>query len=494
MEAPKIIIKKKKKKKSALPTKINPTASAVLAGRTDTLQRARAATCPPGMSRSPAHSPARPLGHGPGPGGGSCHGRRNGQGRREGALPRGRWHGPAGGSGWVPQRSSWARRVPAFTPRVPAGCPDNSGTAHLPWLPLSSAGGRGFGARKQRGGREPSAGAAAERPLRAGARGPPWGPAPAPRGPWEQGLAPLRGEGAGRMVAGCPVCRAAGCPAAGGGRAGAGGTSVPPQNPSQPAAPRAPRGAGTALQQDTAPSSSGAAATCWDVAGGAPQPAVPLLWAQHGTREGRTHTHTHLLESCCRGSTCWMCSRAGHAASPGTARHRAEPQTPPAVSAPGQALAQALQVVFHWSLSPTRLGAVSSRGIPVALTCAGAGAAAPLSGSRRSRRNPSRQRTRARGNPGRAAPEKCWHLPRPQQCRRRGLTFTRPGPWCRGAPHTAGPAAHRMGRQHWAGLCPSSPSPQSQQCPVPPRHPSRSGAQGLRAGSEGSSRAGRGPG
>lgn len=269
---------------------------------------------------------------------------------------------------------------------------------------------------------------------------------------------------------------------------------MPPQNPSQPAAPRAPRGAGAALQQDTAPSSSGAAATCWDVAGGAPQPTVPLLWAQHGTREGRTHTHTHLLESCCRGSTCWMCSRAGHAASPGTARHRAEPQTPPAVSAPGQALAQALQVVFHWSLSPTRLGAVSSRGIPVALTCAGAGAAAPLSGSRRSRRNPSRQRTRARGNPGRAAPEKCWHLPRPQQCRRRGLTFTRPGPWCRGAPHTAGPAAHRMGRQHWAGLCPSSPSPQSQQCPVPPRHPSRSGAQGLRAGSEGSSRAGRGPG
>lgn len=134
-------------------------------------------------------------------------------------MPRGRWHGPAGGSGPVPQRSSWARRVPAFTPRVPAGCPANSGTARLPWLPLSSAGGRGFGARKQRGGREPSAGAAAERPLRAGARGPPWGPAPAPHR--EQGLAPLRGEGAGRMVAGCPVCRAAGCPAAGGGQAGA---------------------------------------------------------------------------------------------------------------------------------------------------------------------------------------------------------------------------------------------------------------------------------
>lgn len=189
-----------------------------------------------------------------------------------------------------------------------------------------------------------------------------------------------------------------------------------------------------------------------------------------------------------------MCSRAGHAASPGTARHGAEPRTPPAVSAPGQALAQALQVALRRPPSPTRLGAVSPRGIPVALTCAGAGAAAPLSGSRRSRRNPSRQRTRARGNPGRAAPEKCWHLPRPQQCRRRGLTFTRPGPWCRGAPHTAGPGAHRVGRQHRAGTCPSSPSPWSQQCPVPPRHPLRSGAQGLRAGSEGSSRAGRGPG
>lgn len=271
---------------------------------------------------------------------------------------------------------------------------------------------------------------------------------------------------------------------------------MPPQNPSQPAAPRAPHGARAALQQDTAPRSSGAAATCWDAAGGAPQPAVPLLWAQHSMarHQGGTHTHTPLSESCWQGSTCWMCSRAGHAASPGTARHGAEPRTPPAVSAPGQALAQALQVALHRPPSPTHLGAVSPRGIPVALTCAGAGAAAPLSGSRRSRRNPSRQRTRARGNPGRAAPEKCWHLPRPQQCRRRGLTFTRPGPWCRGAPHTAGPGAHRMGRQHRAGTCPSSPSPWSQQCPVPPRHPSRSGAQGVPAGSEGSSRAGRGPG
>lgn len=55
-----------------------------------------------------------------------------------------------------------------------------------------------------------------------------------------------------------------------------------------------------------------------------------------------------------------------------------------------------------------------------ALTCAGAGAAAPLSGSRRSRRNPSLRPgghgARARGTAGQAVPEGCWHLPR--RCRR----------------------------------------------------------------------------
>lgn len=65
-----------------------------------------------------------------------------------------------------------------------------------------------------------------------------------------------------------------------------------------------------------------------------------------------------------------------------------------------------------------------------ALTCAGAGAAAPLSGSRRSRRNPSLSSgghcTRARGTAGQAAPEGCWHLPPPCQCRWRLEAHARP--------------------------------------------------------------------
>lgn len=58
--------------------------------------------------------------------------------------------------------------------------------------------------------------------------------------------------------------------------------------------------------------------------------------------------------------------------------------------------------------------------VPAALTCGGAGAAAPLSGSRRSRRNPllssGGRCSWARGTAGRAAPELRWHLPHPQQC------------------------------------------------------------------------------
>lgn len=58
--------------------------------------------------------------------------------------------------------------------------------------------------------------------------------------------------------------------------------------------------------------------------------------------------------------------------------------------------------------------------VPAALTCGGAGAAAPLSGSRRSRRNPllssGGRCSWARGTAGRAALELRWHLPHPQQC------------------------------------------------------------------------------
>lgn len=57
---------------------------------------------------------------------------------------------------------------------------------------------------------------------------------------------------------------------------------------------------------------------------------------------------------------------------------------------------------------------------PATLTCAGAGAAAPLSGSRRSRRNPSLgsggHRALARATAGQAGPGGCWHLP--GRCRR----------------------------------------------------------------------------
>lgn len=64
-----------------------------------------------------------------------------------------------------------------------------------------------------------------------------------------------------------------------------------------------------------------------------------------------------------------------------------------------------------------------------ALTCAGAGAAAPLSGSRQSRRNPllscGGRRAGVRGTTGEAAPKRCWHLPPPRQCRRRPEAYAR---------------------------------------------------------------------
>lgn len=65
-----------------------------------------------------------------------------------------------------------------------------------------------------------------------------------------------------------------------------------------------------------------------------------------------------------------------------------------------------------------------------ALTCAGAGAAAPLSGSRQSRRNPSlnssSRRARERGTAGQAVPKWCWHLPPPCQCSRQREAHTCP--------------------------------------------------------------------
>lgn len=56
---------------------------------------------------------------------------------------RGWQRGPGAGSGSVPRRSSWAQRVPAFTPRILLPARLIPAPAHSPWLPLSSAGGRG---------------------------------------------------------------------------------------------------------------------------------------------------------------------------------------------------------------------------------------------------------------------------------------------------------------------------------------------------------------
>lgn len=116
------------------------------------------------------------------------------------------WHGTGAGSGSLPQRSSWAQHVPAFTPRIPAGCLANSG---IGTFALAAAQQRGW-ERSFQGGGEVSAGAAAERARPWGASWPflgtpqlPWPPDPpvnpCPRGGSkalgaESGQGPCSGE------------------------------------------------------------------------------------------------------------------------------------------------------------------------------------------------------------------------------------------------------------------------------------------------------------
>lgn len=154
---------------------------------------------------------------------------------------------------------------------------------------------------------------------------------------------------------------------------------------------------------------------------------------RHGTAQ---HSAGHLpcaLESCCQGSMC--CAHKPLPAQHGRA---------PAMVSSGQERMHLLQGKL-WHGQGRQLSCQASSPSPAqyhspmritgsqhlhqrhaaqpgtaALTCAGAGAAAPLSGSRRSRRNPSlsssSHRARARETAGQAVPEWCWHLPPPCQC------------------------------------------------------------------------------
>lgn len=137
-------------KKNVIYIKTNPMASCTPGGKTDSLDRHMPTAWPIAL---PGHQPGTTVPPWTSPqaagarGGGGCPGR-----GRVGALRRRCGMGAGGGS--VPRRSSWARHVPAFTPRVPAGCPANSGTGAFA---LAAAQQRPWGEG------EASAGAAAER-------------------------------------------------------------------------------------------------------------------------------------------------------------------------------------------------------------------------------------------------------------------------------------------------------------------------------------------
>lgn len=187
--------------KNMIYTKTNPTASCTPGGRTDCLDWHVPTAQPialPGRQPGSAAPPDLTVGS-------QCLWGAPGRGGA-GALLREWRHGTGAGGGLVPRRSSWARHVPAFTPRIPAGCLANSGTSTFA---LAAAQQHGW-ERSFQGWGEASAGAAAERARTWGASWPssrtpqlPWLPnppaSPCPRGSSkalraESGQGPHSGE------------------------------------------------------------------------------------------------------------------------------------------------------------------------------------------------------------------------------------------------------------------------------------------------------------